>query len=64
MWQETQGPIPIIKFDEISTPVLEKIVQYFYYKEKYDNGTTPPPKFPLEADNLIPILLAANYLDT
>ena len=27
-----------IKFPEISTPILEKVIQYFYYKLRYTNS--------------------------
>ena len=53
-----------IKFPEISAKVLEKTVQYFYYKLKYTNhqGTLPP--FDIEAEHALELLMAANFLDT
>eukprot|EP01105_Mastigella_eilhardi_P006444 TRINITY_DN18011_c0_g1_i1.p2 TRINITY_DN18011_c0_g1~~TRINITY_DN18011_c0_g1_i1.p2 ORF type:complete len:133 (+),score=32.60 TRINITY_DN18011_c0_g1_i1:45-401(+) len=55
-----------IAFAEISAPVLEKVVQYFYYKLKY---TAPGvnqdiPEFTIEPDIALELLMAANYLDT
>jgi len=50
-------------FESIDTPVLERVIQYFYYKHKYDHSETFPPKFQLDTDSLVALLLAANYLD-
>ncbi|KAH8050515.1 hypothetical protein JL720_15371 [Aureococcus anophagefferens] len=32
-----------IKFPEISTPILEKVIQYFYYKLRYTNSQVRIP---------------------
>eukprot|EP01098_Paradermamoeba_levis_P016481 TRINITY_DN891_c0_g1_i2.p1 TRINITY_DN891_c0_g1~~TRINITY_DN891_c0_g1_i2.p1 ORF type:complete len:131 (-),score=48.11 TRINITY_DN891_c0_g1_i2:130-522(-) len=53
-----------IHFREISTPILEKVCQYFYYKMKYTNTTTEVPPFPLEPEIALELLMAANFLDT
>eukprot|EP01104_Vermistella_antarctica_P009626 TRINITY_DN248_c1_g1_i1.p1 TRINITY_DN248_c1_g1~~TRINITY_DN248_c1_g1_i1.p1 ORF type:complete len:103 (+),score=31.67 TRINITY_DN248_c1_g1_i1:155-463(+) len=50
-------------FREISTPVLEKVIQYFYYKMKYTNSTRDIVEFPL-GDDLQHLLMAAHFLDT
>jgi len=63
-WKEKSGPIPTIVFEGISTPILEKVIQYFYYKKRWDHTNPPLPKFKIEVDNIVPLLLAANYLDT
>ena len=34
-----------IKFPEISTPILEKVIQYFYYKASYKNSQVRIPEF-------------------
>lgn len=39
-----------INFREISTPVLEKVIQYFYFKVKYSNNTSTIPEFPIEPE--------------
>lgn len=62
-WKETAGPMASVHFEDISTNVLEKIVQYFYFKQRYDNSTTPIPKFEVSLDALFSTLLAANFLD-
>lgn len=53
-----------IKFPDISSKVLEKVVQYFYYKLKYTNHQGPLPEFKIEPDEALEVLMAANYLDS
>lgn len=52
-----------ISFPEISTPVLEKVIEYFHYKVKYNNSKTPIPEFPMPPEQALEVLMAANYLD-
>ncbi|EFA80285.1 putative transcription elongation factor B polypeptide 1 [Heterostelium album PN500] len=53
-----------IRFREISTPVLEKVIQYFYFKNKYTNSTTDLPEFPINDKIVVDLLLCAHFLDT
>ena len=53
-----------INFREITTPILEKVIQYFYYKLKYTNSTTEIPEFPIEPEIALELLMAANFLDS
>jgi elongin-C len=53
-----------IKFREISTRILEKVIQYFYYKLKYTNVACEIPEFPIEPEIALELLMAANFLDT
>lgn len=53
-----------ITFREISTPILEKVIQYFYYKVKYTNSTSEIPEFPIDPEIALELLMAANFLDT
>ena len=53
-----------IKFPEISAKVLEKTVQYFYYKLKYTNHQGALPAFPIEPEHALELLMAANFLDS
>jgi len=53
-----------ISFREISTPILEKVIQYFYYKVRYTNSTAEIPEFPIEPEIALELLMAANFLDT
>ena len=52
-----------IKFPEINARVLEKVVQYFYYKLKHTNQQGALPQFPIEPDIALELLMAANFLD-
>jgi transcription elongation factor B subunit 1 len=51
-----------IRLTEITTPVLEKVIEYFYYKLRYDNAQEIP-EFPIDKDIAIPLLVAANFLN-
>jgi transcription elongation factor B subunit 1 len=53
-----------IRLAEISAPVLEKVIQYFQYKLKYNNSTGEIPEFVIEPEIAIDLLEAANFLDT
>ncbi|KAF2071334.1 hypothetical protein CYY_007347 [Polysphondylium violaceum] len=53
-----------IRFREISTPVLEKVIQYFYFKNKYTNSTTDLPEFQINEKIVVDLLLSAHFLDT
>jgi len=53
-----------INFREISTPILEKVIQYFYYKVKYTNNTSTIPEFSIQPEIALELLMAANFLDT
>lgn len=52
-----------IKFPEISAKILEKTVQYFYYKLKYTDHPGPLPEFKIEPEYALELLMAANFLD-
>eukprot|EP00741_Cyanophora_paradoxa_P013124 tig00020675_g12677.t1 len=53
-----------IELPDISTPVLEKVCQYFHYKLRFSN--TPPPfqEFKIEPEITLELMMAANFLDT
>ena len=63
-WKETSGPIPTIQFEGITSDTLEKVVQYFHYKKQFDNTKGPAEKFDIQINQIIPLLLAAEFLDT
>jgi len=54
-----------IRLEEISGKVLERVVQYFCHRYKYDNRTagSTTPGFHLEPEEALDVLAAANYLD-
>ncbi|EKX33873.1 hypothetical protein GUITHDRAFT_81023 [Guillardia theta CCMP2712] len=51
-----------VTFPEISTPILEKVVEYFYYKVRYAQSSDIP-EFKIEPENALELLMAANFLD-
>src|SRR5260370_17907162 len=63
-WAEQSSPLPTIQFESISTGVLEKVIQYWYYKKRYDGTAGPVPKFQFDQETIVKVLLAANFLDT
>eukprot|EP01102_Stenamoeba_stenopodia_P017040 TRINITY_DN604_c0_g1_i1.p1 TRINITY_DN604_c0_g1~~TRINITY_DN604_c0_g1_i1.p1 ORF type:complete len:106 (+),score=23.50 TRINITY_DN604_c0_g1_i1:111-428(+) len=60
----TENTLGEINFREISTPVLEKVIQYFYYKLRYAISSSDTPEFPIEPEIALELLMAANFLDT
>jgi len=52
-----------IRFQEISTPILEKVIQYFYYKIRYSNSSVRIPEFDIDPEIALELLMAANFLD-
>eukprot|EP00244_Chara_vulgaris_P012528 TRINITY_DN6620_c0_g1_i1.p1 TRINITY_DN6620_c0_g1~~TRINITY_DN6620_c0_g1_i1.p1 ORF type:complete len:105 (-),score=23.37 TRINITY_DN6620_c0_g1_i1:258-572(-) len=61
----TETELGEVKFPEISTPILEKLCQYFYYKLRYSNTTNVSniPEFKIEPEIALELLMAANFLD-
>mmetsp|Transcript_1803 Transcript_1803/g.3005 ORF Transcript_1803/g.3005 Transcript_1803/m.3005 type:complete len:106 (+) Transcript_1803:194-511(+) len=53
-----------IRFRTISGDVLERVIQYFYYKVKYTNTTGDIPQFEIEPKYALELLMAANFLET
>jgi len=52
-----------ISFPEIPAIVLEKVVQYLYYKVRHTNSTQRVPQFDIEPEIALEVLMASNYLD-
>ncbi|KAJ3680767.1 hypothetical protein LUZ60_015256 [Juncus effusus] len=51
-----------VRFPEISTAILEKICQYFYWSLQYASGEET--EFHIEPEMTLELMMAANYLDT
>ncbi|KAI4369504.1 hypothetical protein MLD38_017939 [Melastoma candidum] len=51
-----------VTFPEISTTILEKICQYFYWSLQYASGKET--EFPIEPELTLELMMAANYLHT
>jgi len=60
----TEQELGEINFREISTPILEKVIQYFYYNLRYSNSTVEIPEFEVQPEIALELLMAANFLDT
>lgn len=52
-----------ISFPEIPGIILEKLIQYLYYKVRYTNSSQRIPEFEIEPEIAIELLIAAGYLD-
>jgi Skp1 family, tetramerisation domain len=52
-----------ISFAEIRTAILEKVIQYMYYKVRYTNSKVRTPEFNIEPELALELLMAANFLD-
>ena len=52
-----------IRFPEIPAIVLEKVVQYLYYKVRYTNSSQRVPDFDIDASIALDLLMVSNYLD-
>ena len=57
---ESQGEI---RFPDINALILEKVIQYMYYKKKNSNSNSRIPDFNIEPEIALELLMAANYLD-
>ncbi|XP_044481598.1 elongin-C-like [Mangifera indica] len=51
-----------VTFPEISTTILEKICQYFYWSLQYARGKET--EFHIEPELTLELMMAANYLHT
>lgn len=58
----TEQELGEINFREISTPILEKVIQYFYYNLRYSNSTVEIPEFEVQPEIALELLMAANFL--
>ena len=52
-----------VHFPEIPAFILEKVIQYMYYKVRYTHSTQRPPDFPIEPEYSLELFMAANFLD-
>lgn len=57
-----------VTFREIPSNVLEKVIAYMAYKQKYleitaKNPQAEVPEFPIEPEIALELLMAANFLD-
>merc|ERR1711871_1353408 len=57
---ESSGEMP---FPMITSPVMDKICEYFHNKKKH-KSTGSAPEFNVEPEIAVDVMMAANYLDT
>jgi transcription elongation factor B subunit 1 len=53
----------VIRFPDIASYVLERVIQYMHYKSQHSNSTSRLPQFPIEPEVALELLIAAKYLD-
>ena len=51
--------MPILQY---STSVLERVIQYLHYKDKYQSLKVIPD-FKMEPEEILDVLVASNFLD-
>mmetsp|Transcript_2105 Transcript_2105/g.2422 ORF Transcript_2105/g.2422 Transcript_2105/m.2422 type:complete len:106 (+) Transcript_2105:218-535(+) len=59
-FQESSG---VVRFPEIGTEILEKVIRYLHYNVKYSGSSEPIPPFPIERESAWELMMAANFLD-
>lgn len=59
----SEGRSRVVTFPTIRTEVLEKFVEYLYYRHCYKDSSGPIPEFEINDDLVLDLLLVANYLD-
>ena len=62
-----EGASKIISFKEdkycnITGKLMEKVIEYLYFKHKYTDSVEPIPEFPIDDDVVLDLLPVANYL--
>mmetsp|Transcript_75526 Transcript_75526/g.161807 ORF Transcript_75526/g.161807 Transcript_75526/m.161807 type:complete len:117 (-) Transcript_75526:101-451(-) len=58
-----EGQTNEIKLPTITGKLLEKVIEYLYYKYKYTDSKVAIPEFPIDDDVVLDLLLVANYLN-
>ena len=59
-----EGKTREIKLDSIPSKILERVVEYFCYKAKFQKATGgSTPSFRVNPDEALEVMAAANYLD-
>eukprot|EP01084_Bolivina_argentea_P267627 454368_1 len=53
----------LVNLSQIRAPILEKIVQYMYYKLRYTNTTARAPEFPIEPEIALELIVSSSFLD-
>eukprot|EP01080_Neovahlkampfia_damariscottae_P001110 gene1110-10624_t len=59
-----EGQENSITFENFDGVILEKVFQYFYYKEAFKNNAAERPEFVIEPEIVLQVLDAAHYFET
>ena len=59
-FEEADG---VVRLEDISGAILEKVCQYFYYRLRYEHSESDVPDFPIEPEMALELLMASNFLD-
>lgn len=52
-----------VRFPEIPGVIMEKVIQYMYYKVRYTHSPARVPEFKIEPELALELLMASNYLE-
>ena len=53
----------VIRFPDITSYTLERVVRYLHYKAQYSSASTRIPEFTIPPETALELLVAAKYLD-
>lgn len=53
----------VIRFPDISSYVLERVIKYMHYRAQYSKSGGRLPQFAIEPECALELLIAAKYLD-
>jgi len=53
----------VFKLRDVSTSILRKIIEWMEYKRAHEHSSKMPPRFEIDGEDAIELLMAANYLD-
>lgn len=53
----------VIRFPDIASYILERVVRYFHYKSQHKDSTARIPDFMIEPEVALELLIAAKYLN-
>lgn len=60
--QSTEMNTRIISLDDIASPIVEKVIEYLYFRMRYSKTSGEIPDFKIHPDMAIDVLMAAHYL--
>ncbi|KRZ68442.1 Transcription elongation factor B polypeptide 1 [Trichinella papuae] len=63
MMHSSESDTFTIRFREIPSSILQKVVHYFQYRTFYSNSSTEIPHFPIPRHLALQMLMAATFLD-